>query len=151
MRWGRDVHVRRFFGAVGLTNLKTVAESQGHLDMRYMLLICRDEKMWDEMSLEERVAIYEEAVDYSEGFRASGLYQGGEPLEPTRTATTVRMKGDKTVTTDGPFAETKEQLAGYTILEAKDLDEALGFVARHPLVRAGFSIEVRPIRVGPPR
>jgi hypothetical protein len=53
--------------------------------------------------------------------------------------------------TDGPFAETKEQLAGYTILEAKDLDEALAFVARHPLVKAGFSIEVRPIRVGPPK
>jgi hypothetical protein len=61
------------------------------------------------------------------------------------------MRNGKTVTMDGPFAETKEQLAGYTILEARDLDEALAFVARHPLVRAGFSIEVRPIRAGPPR
>jgi len=114
--------------------------------MRYMLLIYRDEKWWDEMSVQDRGVMYQEAVDYSEGFRPTGLYQGGAPLEPTRTATTVRMKGGKAVTTDGPFAETKEQLAGYSIVEAKDLDEALAFAARHPLVRAGFSIEVRPIR-----
>jgi len=61
------------------------------------------------------------------------------------------MRGGKAVITDGPFAETKEQLGGYTIVEAKDLDAALAFAARHPLVRAGLSIEVRPIRVGPPR
>ena len=61
------------------------------------------------------------------------------------------MKNGKALTTDGPFAETKEQLAGYTIVEAKDLDEVLAFAARHPLVRAGLSIEVRPLRVGPPR
>jgi hypothetical protein len=119
--------------------------------MRYMLMIYRDEKLWEETSVQERGAIYQAAVDYSEAHRPSGFYQGGEPLEPTRTATTVRMKGGKAVMTDGPFAETKEQLAGYTILEAKDLDEALAFVARHPLVRAGFSVEVRPIRVGPPK
>ena len=119
--------------------------------MRYMLMIYRDEKEWEAMSVQERGAVYRAAVDYSEALRPSGFYQGGEPLEPTRTATTVRMKSGKAVMTDGPFAETKEQLAGYTILEARDLDEALAFVARHPLVRAGFSIEVRPIRVGPPR
>ena len=119
--------------------------------MRYMLLMCRDEERWDAMSVEEKGTIYREAVEYSEARRPGGFYLGGEPLEPTRTATTVRMKGGKAVMTDGPFAETKEQLAGYTILEARDLDEALVFVARHPLVRAGFSIEVRPIRVGPPR
>ncbi len=119
--------------------------------MRYMLMIYRDEKEWEGMSVQERGVVYQEAVDYSEARRPSGLYQGGEPLEPTRTATTVRMKGGKAVMTDGPFAETKEQFAGYTILEAEDLDEALAFVTSHPLVRAGFSIEVRPIRVGPPR
>ena len=115
--------------------------------MRYMLMIYRDEKEWEGMSVQERGAVYQAAVDYS---RPSGLYQGGSPLEPTRTATTVRMKGGKAVMTDGPFAETKEQLAGYCILEARDLDEALAFVARHPLVKSGFSIEVRPIREGPP-
>jgi hypothetical protein len=119
--------------------------------MRYMLMIYRDEKEWEGMSVQERGAVYQAAVDYSEALRPNGFYQGGDPLEPTRTATTVRMKGGKAVLTDGPFAETKEQLAGYTILEAKDLDEALAFVARHPLVKAGFSIEVRPIREGPPK
>ena len=116
-----------------------------------MLMIHRDEKEWEGMSVQERGVVYQEAVDYSEALQPSGFYQGGDPLEPTRTATTVRMKGGKAVLTDGPFAETKEQLAGYTILEAKDLDEALAFVARHPLVEAGFSIEVRPIREGPPK
>ncbi len=119
--------------------------------MRYMLLIYKDEKMWDEMSVQEKGTIYQQAVEFSEGLRPSGFYQGGEPLEETSTATTVRMKNGKAVITDGPFAETKEQLGGYTIVEAKDLDEVLAFAARHPLVRAGLSIEVRPIRVGPPR
>ena len=81
---------------------------------------------------EERGAIFQEATDYSEARRASGFYQGGEPLESTHTATTVRMKNGKALTTDGPFAETKEQLAGYTIVEAKDLDEVLAFAAAPP-------------------
>jgi hypothetical protein len=119
--------------------------------MRYLLLIYRDEKEWEAKSVQERGTVFQEAFDYSEARRPSGFYQGGEPLEPTRTATTVRMKGGKAIMTDGPFAETKEQLAGYTILDAKDLDEALAFVARHPLVKAGLSIEVRPIRLGPPK
>jgi len=119
--------------------------------MRYMLLIYKDEKLWDEMSVQERGAIFQEAVEYSEGLRASGVYQAGDPLEPASTATTVRMRNGKTVTTDGPFAETKEQLGGYSIVEARDLDEVLAIAARHPLVRAGLSIEVRPIRVGPPQ
>jgi len=119
--------------------------------MRYMLLIYKDEKRWDEMTVPEKGAIFQEAVEFSEGLRRSGFYQAGEPLEPTSTATTVRIKGGKTVTTDGPFAETKEQLAGYNLVEANDLDEVLAVVGRHPLVRAGLSIEVRPIRVGPPR
>jgi len=117
--------------------------------MRYMLLIYRDES-YDAKSVEERGQIFRDATAYSEARRASGFYQGGEPLEPIHTATTVRMKNDRVLTTDGPFAETKEQLAGYSIVEAKDIDEALAFAARHPLVRAGLSIEVRPIRTGPP-
>lgn len=119
--------------------------------MRYMLLIYKDEKLWDEMSVQEKGTIYQQAVEFSEALRPNGFYQGGEPLEATSTATTVRMKDGKAVVTDGPFAETKEQLGGYTIVEAKDLDEVLAFATRHPLVRAGLSIEVRPIRVGPPR
>jgi hypothetical protein len=119
--------------------------------MRYMLLIYKDEKVWGEMSVQEKGAIYQQAVEYSEGLRPSGFYQGGEPLEDTNTATTVRLKNGQAVITDGPFAETKEQLGGYTIVEAKDLDEVIAFVTRHPLLRGGLSIEVRPIRVGPPR
>ena len=119
--------------------------------MRYLLLIYKDEKVYDQLPPQERGAIFKEATEYSEARRPDGFYQGGEPLESTPTATTVRMKKGKAITTDGPFAETKEQLAGYTIVEATDLDEVLAFAARHPLVRAGLSIEVRPIRMGPPR
>src|SRR5574341_1363246 len=114
--------------------------------MRYMLLIYKDEKVYDQMSAQERGKIFTEATEFSEALRPSGFYQGGEPLESTVTATTVRMKSGKALITDGPFAETKEQLAGYTIVEAQDLDEVLAFASRHPLVRAGLSIEVRPIR-----
>ena len=119
--------------------------------MRYMLLIYRDEKLWEEMPAQQRVAAYQETVDFTEGLRKSGVYQGGAPLEHVSTATTVRMKHGKPVITDGPFAETKETLGGYSIVEAKDLDEMLEIAKRHPLVRAGLSIEVRPIREGPPQ
>ena len=119
--------------------------------MRYMLLIYKDEELWDGMPGQERVAAYQAAVELSEGLRVSGFYQGGDPLHPASTATTVRMRNGRTVTTDGPFAETKEQLGGYSIVEAENLDEVLAFAARHPLLRAGLSIEVRPIRVGPPQ
>jgi len=119
--------------------------------MRYILLIYKDEKWWGEMSAEAKGRTFQDAVDYSEAARGSGFYVGGDPLEDTVTATTVRMKSGKTMLTDGPFAETKEQLAGYSIVDAKNLDEALDFASRHPLVRAGLTIEVRPIRVGAPR
>jgi len=118
-------------------------------DMRYMLLIYKNEELWEQMSAQERGAIFQEAVEFSEALRKSGVYQAGDPLHPTSTATTVRMKHGKTIMTDGPFAETKEQLGGYSIVEAKDLDEAISIAARHPLLRVGLSIEVRPIRVGP--
>jgi hypothetical protein len=114
--------------------------------VRYMLLIYKDERWWDGLSEGEQDAIVQEAVEYSEARRGSGFYVAGERLQATPTATTVRVKDGRPLITDGPFAETKEQLAGYTILEAKNLDEALDFVARHPLTRAGLSIEIRPIR-----
>jgi hypothetical protein len=121
--------------------------------MRYMLLMYRDEKEWEARSEDERGAIRQRAVDFSEGFRGRGVYQGGSPLLPTGTATTVRMNKGKVATTDGPFAETKEQLGGYTVLETGNLDEAIAFAARHPLVLVGgHSIEIRPIReLGPPQ
>jgi hypothetical protein len=119
--------------------------------MRYMLLIYRDDKWWENLSVQDRGKIFQDAVEYSDRHRASGFYLGGDPLEPISTATTVRMKDGNALLTDGPFAETKEQLAGYTMVEAKDLDEVLAFTTRHPLVKAGLSIEVRPVRVGAPK
>ena len=119
--------------------------------MRYMLLMYRDEKLWRELSREEREAIYHQAVEFSEGLRKDGVFQAGDPLHLTSTATTVRLRNGKTITTDGPFAETKEQLGGYSIIEVKNLDEALSVAARNPLLRGGHAIEVRPIRAGPPQ
>jgi hypothetical protein len=119
--------------------------------MRYMMLVYKDEKAWDAMSLQERGEVFRQAAEYGEGLRKAGVVQAGDPLEPTATAATLRMKNGKPVVTDGPFAETKEQLGGYMIVEARDVDEAISIAAANPLLRAGLSIEVRPIRVGPPR
>jgi hypothetical protein len=101
--------------------------------------------------VQERGAIFQRARDYSDEFRKTGVFQAGEPLESSTGAITVRMRDGKAVATDGPFAETKEQLGGYTILDVKSVEEALDIVSRHPLVQAGFSIEVRAIREGMPR
>ena len=84
--------------------------------------------------------------------RARGIFLAGDPLLPTDTAVTVRMTGGKPMATDGPFAETKEQLGGYSIVEVGSLDEAVAIARDHPLVRVGgHSIEIRPIRELPPR
>jgi hypothetical protein len=120
--------------------------------MRYMLLMYRDEKWWDAKPEAERIAIRQQAIDASEPLRQRGIFLAGDPLLPTHTAATVRMRSGKAVTTDGPFAETKEQLGGYTIVEVASLDEALAIATEHPLLRVGgHSIEVRPIRELPPR
>ena len=113
--------------------------------MEYLLLIYSDEKAWDAMPKAELEAVYGEYMAFTEAIRKSGNYKNGNPLQPTTTATTVRVKGGKTLTTDGPFAETKEQLGGYYLVDAKDLDEAIALAARIPSARIG-SIEVRPIQ-----
>ncbi|SRR5712692_8008650 len=119
--------------------------------MRYMLLIYDDEKVRGKMSEQERGAIHQQYGEFIESIRKSGHFLAGDPLQPTSTATTVRAKNGKTTTTDGPFAETKEQLGGYFIVEAKNLDEALSIAARIPSVRVGGSIEARPVmEMGPP-
>ena len=120
--------------------------------MRYMLLMYRDEQWWEGKPEEERAAIRQQAVERSEDLRARGIFLAGDPLLPASTATTVRMRNGKPVTTDGPFAETKEQLGGYIIVEAASLDEARAIALDHPLLRVGgHSIEIRPIRDLPPR
>src|SRR5881296_1872673 len=118
---------------------------KGEPTMRYMLLIYHDEKLRDKQSEAENAAIFKEYGELTESIRRSGALLAVDPLQPTSTATTVRGKNGKIITTDGPFAETKEQLGGYFIVEAKNLDEAIAIAARIPSVRVGGSIEVRPI------
>jgi hypothetical protein len=117
--------------------------------MKYLLLIYESEAGFAGMSGEEQGKIFEEYMDYTKGIRKSGNYIGGEALQAISTATTVRVKNGKTITTDGPFAETREQLGGYYLVEAKDLDEAIKLAAGIPASRTG-SIEVRPILPTPP-
>jgi hypothetical protein len=117
--------------------------------MRYMLLIYKDEKWWDGLSPAEQRGLVQKAFDYAEPRRTDGFYLGGERLQGTDTTTMVRVKEGRPLITDGPFAETKEQLAGYMIIEARNLDEVLEFATHHPLAVAGLAIEIRPLRGGP--
>jgi hypothetical protein len=112
--------------------------------MQYMLLIYDEEAKWDQMSEAEKGKIFGEYGAFSEGIRKSGHFKGGEALQPTATATTVRVREGKSVKTHGPFAETREQLGGFYIVEAKDLDEACAIAAKIPSARFG-SIEIRPV------
>jgi hypothetical protein len=117
--------------------------------MRYLLLIYENEAAFASLSEAEQGQVFGEYMEYSKRIRKSGNYIGGEALEPIATATTVRVKDGKTLTTDGPFAETREQLGGFYLVEAKDLDEAIALAAGIPGARTG-SIEVRPIMPTPP-
>jgi hypothetical protein len=110
--------------------------------MRYMLLIYGDDQA--AMSEADAAAEYQAYNAFTQDIVDRGLMQGGEALQPTSTATTVRVRNDETLTTDGPFAETKEQLGGFYIVDCKDLDEAIETAAKIPGARKG-SIEVRPI------
>ena len=112
--------------------------------MRYLLLIYGDEKAFANMSKEDVDASMAEWFAYTDAIQKAGVSQAGEALQPTATATTVRVKDGKTVTTHGPFAETKEQLGGYYLIDAKNLDEAIEWAARCPGALYG-SIEVRPL------
>jgi len=109
--------------------------------MQYLLMIFRDEKTAQFAADGEMGKDY---GDFTQSIIKSGHFRAGDALEPTRTATTVRVRNGKTVTTDGPFAETKEQLAGYFLVDCKDLDEAIDVASRIPGAKDG-SIEVRPI------
>jgi len=113
--------------------------------MKYLCLIYDDEKKWETMSKAEAEAYMGEYFQFTDGIKASGHYLGGNALQPVQTATTVRSRNGKLSTTDGPFAETKEQLAGFYLIEARDLNDAIQVAAKIPPAREG-SIEVRPIR-----
>ena len=113
--------------------------------MQYLCLIYDDEQAWQELPPAESTSIIGEFAAYTEAVRRSGNYVGGNALEPSHTATTVRMRQGRLATTDGPFAETKEQLGGYYLLKARDLNEAIQLAARIPGARFG-AVEVRPVR-----
>ena len=113
--------------------------------MEYLLLIYGSEADDKKRSATEFGQIYQEYMAFTEDLTKSGKNKGGNALEQTPTATTVRVRNAKTVVTDGPFAETKEQLGGYYLVEAKVLDEAISIAARIPGAKHG-SIEVRPLR-----
>ncbi len=114
--------------------------------MKYLCLIYDEEKKMGAMSKSDADAFMGEYFAFTEGIKKSGHYVGGEALKPVHTATTVRVRNGKMSTTDGPFAETKEQLGGYYLIEARDLNDALQIAAKIPSARSG-SVEVRPIEV----
>ncbi|HEY6309125.1 MAG TPA: YciI family protein [Candidatus Angelobacter sp.] len=112
--------------------------------MQYLLLIYETEAQWDAVKEPDKQKIYQQYRALIGDLQKSGNYKGGHQLQPISTATTVRARNGKTAVTDAPFAETKEQLGGYFLVEAKDLDDALAIAARIPSAQTG-SIEVRPV------
>jgi hypothetical protein len=112
--------------------------------MKYICLGYMDEGLWDKMTEEERDAFMDQAFAYDEELKGHGHTLGGEALQPARNAATLRYDGSSVSVTDGPFAETKEQLGGILILEARDLNHAIQLMSKHPSVRNGSSWEIRP-------
>src|SRR5882762_10492331 len=109
--------------------------------MKYMLLIYTDEAAWTDS---EREHCYAESTQLTHELHAKGKYLGASPLHPVAAATSVRIRDGRRLVTDGPFAETHEQLGGFFLIETKDLDEAIGIAARIPGARKG-TVEVRPV------
>jgi hypothetical protein len=112
--------------------------------MQYMLLIYGDPSGWENVSEDDRNAMYAAYGAFTKDLQDKGAMIAGDELQPTTAATTVRVRNDETLVTDGPFAETKEQLGGYYLIEAETIDEAIQWAARIPSARNG-SIEVRPV------
>ena len=114
--------------------------------MQYLLMIYQNETELGKIDAAGRKAMTEEYGAFTQSIVQSGHFKAGDGLQPSTTATTVRVRDGKTLTTDGPFAETREQLGGYYLVEARDLDTALSIAARIPGARTG-SIEVRPVMI----
>jgi hypothetical protein len=112
--------------------------------MKYICLGYIEERMWDGWSEKEQKNFVDECLGYDGELRKNGHFVSGEALQSVRTATTVRQKSGKLVITDGPFAETKEQLGGIMVLEARDLNHAIQLMSKHPSVRMGGTWEIRP-------
>ncbi len=113
--------------------------------MKYMCLVYYDEKQLEALSTSEYDALVDEVLAYRDVLRKSGHYITSDGLEPVETATTIRIRNGRVSTTDGPFAETKEQLGGFMLIEARDLNDAIRVAARLPPIRLGC-VEVRPLR-----
>src|SRR5579859_5687078 len=109
--------------------------------MRYMLLIYSDERSWSDA---ERQHCYGESTELAHELRARGHFLAAAPLQPTATATSVQVRNGRRLVTDGPFAETREQLGGYYLIDVKDLDEAIGVAGKIPAARRG-TVEIRPL------
>lgn len=112
--------------------------------MKYMLLIYHDEKFWDGLTEAERLQIYGEYRDLVQELETKGQYLAGDELQPTTTASSVRVRDGKHLVTDGPFAETREQLGGFFLIEASSIDDAKSVAARIPSARTG-TVEIRPV------
>ncbi len=109
--------------------------------MKYMLLVYGDEQAWTEA---EREACYQESAKFAHQLQANGQYLGTNPLQPVSTATSVQIRDNKRLVTDGPFAETREQLGGYFLIDVENLDEAIRIASQLPGARKG-TVEIRPI------
>lgn len=112
--------------------------------MKYLLMICNSEAEDAKMPPAEKQAMYAAFFAFTQEVKDRGVYLGGNPLHPTSTSTTVRVRDGKVLTTDGPFAETKEQMGGYYLLNCANLDEAIELAAKIPSVKWG-SVEIRPV------
>lgn len=113
--------------------------------MKFVCLGYLDEKQWDALSRSEQDAAMRECFAYDDMLRANGHFVGGEALASARSARTLRWTGGRVLVTDGPFAEAREQLGGILVLEAKDMDQAVDLISRHPGVRLGGPFEIRPV------
>ena len=112
--------------------------------MKYICLGYFDEKKWEAMSESEQTAVMDECFAYDDVLRKNGHFAGGEALQSARNAATLRWKNGKVSVTDGPYAETKEQLGGFLVLEARDLNHAVRLISKHPGLKAG-PFEIRPV------
>jgi hypothetical protein len=134
MKFGR----RRSFMPLAIGELQN-----GEITMQYMLMCCFDESAWDKLPNAQKDKIMRDYGDWVQSLVKTGHFCGGAKLHPTSSAKTVRVKNGKTVLSDGPFAETKEQLGGYHLIDCTDLNEAISIAARIPTLPAGGMVEVR--------
>jgi hypothetical protein len=127
-------------------DVTAIQPDQRSNEMQYLLLIYRNEAELGKMGAGDRKQMTADYGVFTQSIIQSGHFKAGDGLQPTSTATTVRVREGKTLTTDGPFAETREQLGGYYLVEAKDLDTAIDLAARIPGAKTG-SIEIRPVMI----